>query len=162
MLLSFTKSIIPLDHVVPTTWPPRVQIARDTNCVVAGIHRANTGTTLANVSVAFGAGDERGGIFPNPLPGQQLSKEACGRHSFLPSPSLVVESPHRFHISTASTATKLAGSRNVPPVVVTPEVSRVPVTLVLGMFAYIEAAGNNLGTCRNTKKQFLVGRVPSQ
>lgn len=147
------------DHVVPATWPPRVQSAINTDCVVTGEDGADTSTTLANVGVAIGAGNERGWILSNVLPGYKLPKEARGDQSLLRRLSSVLENPHRFHVSTARPPAKLAGGRNVSPMVIAPEVSRVPVTLVLGMFACIVAAGNDLSTCRLTKEQFLIRRV---
>ena len=66
---------------------------------------------------------------------------------------------HRFYECTARTPTYLAGYRNVLPVVIAPEVLRVPVTLMLGMMAWIEAAGNNLSTCGLTKEKLLVGSI---
>ena len=152
MLIASTSPGVPSDHVVPTTRPPRIQVAYNTNCIVAGEDRTDTGATLANVCAAFGAGDERGRVFPNILPGHELSEEACSDKPLLLRLSSVLESLHCFHVSTARTTAKLAGGRNVPPVVVAPEASRIPVTLVLGMFAYIVAAGNDLGACRLPEK----------
>lgn len=127
---------------------------------MAGKDRANTGATLADVCVAFSAGHERGRVFPNTLPGHKLSKEAYSHESLLLHSMIgVIDNPHCVHISTACTIAKFARGRNVPPVMIAPEISRVPMALVLGMFAYIVATGHNLGTCCLTKEQFLVGRI---
>lgn len=144
---------------MPTTRLPRVRPAIDTDCVVTRENRADTSTTLANVCVTIGAGNERGWILSNALPGHELSKEARGDHPLLRRLSSVLESPHRFHVSTARPPAKLAGGRNVSPMVITPEISRVPVTLVLGVMAYIVTAGNDLSTCCLSKKQLLLRRI---
>lgn len=111
LILSFSSPILPSDHVivVPITRPPRVQVAFKTDCIVTREDWANTTATLTNVRVTLGAGDERGWVFPNILPGPELSKKACSGEPLVRGLVSVHENPRGFRISTARSSTKLAG-----------------------------------------------------